>query len=204
MLPYCVLFETSARVRARSSTTSLRYVMHAAPPVRRFSFFARGVCVAAPRRHALNFWIHAHSPRGHGVHSPLLYSLCREVFFVLFRQRKTNVSARTQTLVGLLREWWERNPTRASQHVHQDILVIEDTAQLKSISQKFQAESLTDLPAIILVRQPRIDAARWNAWVATYHALARGVVIDLYTWGLIFLVKDIALHKFAVRGFICG
>ena len=93
----------------------------------RYSIFARGVCVAAPRRNALSFWIHAHSPRGHGIHSQLLYTLCREVFFTLFRQKKRNsYSGCTALLMSLLQAWWVRNPTRVLRQVSQPVCMIDD------------------------------------------------------------------------------
>lgn len=178
--------------------------MPCTPTATGYSLFARGVCVAAPRRGALSFWIHAHSPRGHGIHSPLLYTMCREVFFTLFRQKKefTSYTERTSALVALLQEWWTKNPTRALQHQRQEVLLIDDTSLLENMGQQLISQDVIAFPPVILVCTPRHDAKRWQAWCATYRAMSEGVVIDLYGWGLLLFVKDIALHKFAVRGFI--
>lgn len=40
----------------------------------------RAVCRDAPRRGFLLHWLDAHGRRGHGVHSPYLYAMCRVVF----------------------------------------------------------------------------------------------------------------------------
>ena len=161
--------------------------------------------MAAPRYIPLSFWIHAHSPRGHGIHSPLLYSLCREVLLVLLRQkREKGIGERTKILQALLESWWTRNPTRSERNAEQDTLLVADTALLAKIAIGLQTEQKHDLPSLILVCQPRLDAQRWEAWSAAYNAMSKGVVIDLYTWGILLFVSDIASHKFAVRGFIHG
>lgn len=41
---------------------------------------ARSVCRDAPQRGCIRHWLNAHGRRGHGVHSPYLYAMCRAVF----------------------------------------------------------------------------------------------------------------------------
>lgn len=40
----------------------------------------RSVCRDEPRRGYLSHWLDAHSRKGHGVHSPYLYAMCRAVY----------------------------------------------------------------------------------------------------------------------------
>ncbi len=169
----------------------------------RYSIFARGVCVAAPRRNALSFWIHAHSPRGHGIHSQLLYTLCREVFFTLFRQKKRNsYSGCTALLMSLLQAWWVRNPTRVLRRVSEPVCIIDDVCRLEEVYRQVAENEASTLPPIVLVCRPRRNRSYWQTWCHLYRAMPHGVVIDLYTWGLLLSIDNIALHKFAVRGFI--
>lgn len=179
--------------------------MSETPKTTRYTIFARGVCIAKPRRKPLSFWVHAHSPRGHGIHSQLLYTLCREVFFTIFRQKETrSYQERTYLIVELLQAWWMQNPTRALQNPKPDILLVESTALLENIGQQLRVQEVTALPSIILICRPRQDTERWRAWCNVYQTMSAGVVIDLYQWGLLLFVKDIAQHKFALRGFLRG
>ena len=172
---------------------------------RRFFFWNRGVCVAKPRKRKLTFWLHAHSVKGHGIHSKLLYTLCREVFFPLIQslhtapqQENSYVSATqilgtkllstiTQELKGT-RLPPNASPTLTVLNVHDSLLPL------------LPALSTITHPTIILIASPRCHRDRWNNWCHAYETCP-GVAIDLYTWGLLLLFEGIAPHRLAIRGF---
>lgn len=144
---------------------------------RRYSFFARGVCVAAPRRGRLAFWLHAHATEGHGVHSPFLYGFCREVLLPLKRSlRKKGRGDRRH-----------ENATR----------------ELTRLTEVYLS---THYPhaRYSLVLTPRRDTPTWQAWQTAYLNHTGGVVVDLYVWGLLFTLEGIAPHRVGIRGFSGG
>lgn len=168
-----------------------------------YSFLARGVCIAAPRRGRLSFWLHAHSPRGHGIHSTLLYTLCREVFFLLYRRwlhSRISYQERTEGLLAALTMWNEVHSSRAAS--------LFDTLQLVTTAQELSELSASiiggNIPRrrIIVVCAPRRSDFFLEKWTEIYTQLSAGVAIDLYAWGLLLFVDGVARHKFGIRGFL--
>ena len=144
-----------------------------------YSFFARGVCVAAPRRGRVSFWLHAHATKGHGVHSPFLYGFCCEVLLPLkhFMREK-----------GYGKQGDKR-------HRHE-----EATDELLRLTEVYLARHYPHA-RVTLVDRPRRDPSSWDAWRTDYLHHTGGVVVDLYTWGLLFTLGGLAPHRVGIRGF---
>ncbi len=62
----------------------------------------RSHCIEDPQRAFWPFWLRAHARAGHGVHSPLLYGLCTELFSPSTKGLRPHESARLA--VRFLRE----------------------------------------------------------------------------------------------------
>lgn len=171
---------------------------------RRFFFWNRGVCVAKPRKRKLTFWLHAHSVKGHGIHSKLLYTLCREVFFPLKQSLHTatqnkNYAETTQILSSSLLTTITRElkGSRLPENVSPTLTLL---GEHDALAPPLQHITSIKPPAIILVVSPRQNSDRWNDWCHAYETCP-GVAIDLYTWGLLLLFEGIAPHRLAIRGF---
>lgn len=156
----------------------------------------RSACIDEPQRRGIAFWLHARSGRGHGVHSPLLYSFCRHVL----RERRhggRKVNPYAELLQRL--ERWQRGARTLS----------EREAQITPLPHPFTPDDLrhalerwtekSRTLQLIVIPAPRQNDATWRAWCAALQDERVSVSIDLFHYGILLRREKIAPHRVAVR-----
>lgn len=161
----------------------------------------RSACVDRPRRGWVDFWMHAHSWRGHGVHSPLLYRLCREVLAPPLPAHATDGHGKQDQLVELqcrLERFTDRENGRSYPAAVRRCAGEACASVLLELQSSRALQSYSHLQ-VIIVAHPRGTSARWKAWQQAVELLGAGASIDLYHYGLLLVRDGIAAHRVAIR-----